>query len=84
VVCWLMGIDPEGVRQVRRAFDVRRHALVAGSYEGFARSSHEFVRSNVWPLPNLAYKLPPAWDGYVPRLAASDQLGAPTRVGNAT
>jgi len=68
VVCLLMGIEPEAVRQVRRAFDIRRYPLVAARYEDVLAHLERFVTSNRWPLPNLDYVLPPAWDGFVPRL----------------
>src|SRR5947208_7341866 len=84
VVCWLIGIDPEGVRQVHWAFDVKRYHLISGSCEGFAGSPQMFVRSNVWPLPNLAYKLPPAWEGHVQRLGAGRRSLESRRIGNPT
>lgn len=68
VACFLMGIDPESVRQVRRAFEIRRYPLVTVPYSEVVQELDRFIRSNQWPLPDLAYELPPAWEGYVPRL----------------
>ncbi len=68
VACLLVGLDPAAVRQVTRAFDISHYPLVRGSYASWLSQLGANVRSNVWPLPNLHYRLPPAWEGYVPRL----------------
>jgi len=67
VVCLLMGIDPEAVRQVRRAFEIESLPLVKTPYDRCRAGLDSIVKSNVWPLPVLGYSLPPAWEGYVRR-----------------
>jgi len=68
VACFVMGIDPNAVPQVRRAFEINRYPLVAGTYDSSRARLSAIVRSNVLPVPNLHYRLPPGWEGYVPRL----------------
>ncbi len=69
MVCLIMGIDPEGIKQVRRGFDIVRYPLAARSYEHYQSRLRDHVRADVWPVPNLHYRLAPGWEGRVPRRA---------------
>ena len=73
VVCLLMGIAPEAIRQVHRAFALTQYPLVEMSYDEAMNHLADWVSSSVWPLPDLHYVLPPGWEGYVDRLAASSE-----------
>ena len=68
VACLLMGIDPEGIPQVRRAFDIRHYRLVDQPYPAYRDHLMGFVRSNKWPIPNFQYRLPPGWEGHIPHV----------------
>jgi hypothetical protein len=67
VTCLLMGLDPEGIKQVRQAFEIRRYPLISQSYEEVMEHLKECVRNDGWPLPDLAYRLAEGWEGHVPR-----------------
>jgi uncharacterized protein (DUF362 family) len=67
VACLLMGLDPEGIKQVRRGFETRHYPLTPAPYAYYRDRMHEHVRGAPWPLPDLAYRLPPGWEGYVRR-----------------
>jgi uncharacterized protein (DUF362 family) len=69
VVCLLMGVDPEGIRQVRRGFDTRRYPLTSQQYSHYRAHLRDHVRTDTWPLPNLHYRLAEGWEGHVARLA---------------
>jgi uncharacterized protein DUF362 len=75
VVCILMGIVPEAIRQVHRGFAVSRYPLVDMSFDAALANLTALVASNVWPLPDLHYALPPAWEGHVPRRALGGDGG---------
>src|SRR4029077_9283608 len=68
LACFVMGIDPDAVPQVRRAFEIKRYPLVSATYDSWRARFPAIVRSNVSPVPNLHYHLPPGWEGHVPRL----------------
>src|SRR5690349_1433470 len=70
VVCLLMGIDPQGIKQVRRGFDIVRYPLAGPSYERYRARLRDHVRTDIWPLPNFHYRLAPGWEGHVPRRTA--------------
>ncbi len=76
VVCLLMGIDPKGIRQVSGAFDVRHYPLTSGTLSQRVQHLAEFVRSDTWPLPDLHYRLPEAWEGHVPRRRVQTESSA--------
>jgi len=67
IVCLLMGIEPQDIPQVYRAFDIRDYPLVEGEYELWRRGITTFVESTSWPLPNLRYRLAEGWEGHVRR-----------------
>jgi uncharacterized protein (DUF362 family) len=67
VACLLMGVDPAAVRQVHRGFSVRRFPLTTLSYEEARDHLAALVVSNVWPLPDLHFRLPTGWDGHISR-----------------
>jgi len=83
VVCLLMGIAPEAIRQVHHAFAVTRYPLVDISFEEAMNRLPELVTSGVWPLPDLHYALPPAWEGHVARLAPGPPRGGTVHGGGA-
>lgn len=80
VVCLLMGLDPEGIRQVRRGFEIRSYPLADRPYEDYRAHLRDHVRGNAWPLPNFHYRLAPGWEGHVPRrhddVPSADAVGA--------
>jgi uncharacterized protein (DUF362 family) len=69
VVCLLMGVDPAGIKQVRRGFDIRRFPLAERPYGHYRAELRNHVASDVWPLPNFRYRLAAGWEHHVPRLA---------------
>jgi hypothetical protein len=69
VVCLLMGVDPAGIKQVRRGFDIRRFPLAERPYGHYRAELRNHVASDVWPLPNFRYRLAAGWEDHVPRLA---------------
>jgi hypothetical protein len=70
VVCLLMGLDPEGIKQVRRGFDIGRFPLAPEPYAHYRAHLREHVASDVWPLPNFQYRLARGWEDHVPRRAS--------------
>lgn len=68
VVCLLMGFDPRDIRLVRNAFDIERYPLTSLSFTDCLNGLQEYLRGQ-WPLPNLNYRLPEAWDGHVRKRA---------------
>jgi uncharacterized protein (DUF362 family) len=68
VVCLLMGVDPEGIKQVRRGFEIRHYQLAAHSFAYYRNRLRDYVRADSWPLPNLHYRLADGWEGHLPRL----------------
>ena len=67
VVCLLMGFDPDAIPQVGRAFGIEQLRLVEGGVDDYRGRLRDHVRADQWPLPNLRYRMPSAWEGYVPR-----------------
>lgn len=67
VVCLLMGVDPEGIKQVRRGFDIGRFPLAPRPYTYYRAQLRDHVASDVWPLPNFRYRLAAGWEDHVPR-----------------
>jgi len=60
-------LEPDGIKQVRRGFDMRRYPLAARPYADYRAHLRDHVRADGWPLPNLHYRLPLGWEGHVPR-----------------
>jgi hypothetical protein len=83
VVCLLMGFDPDAIPQVGRAFGIEQLPLIEGGADIYRRNLRPHVHCDVWPLPNLHYRLPPAWEGFVPRRERSrwEADGVPPRDG---
>jgi uncharacterized protein (DUF362 family) len=68
IVCLLMGIDPEAIKQVSGAFSPQTHPLVTGALRERVTGTANFVRSNLDVLPNFHYELAPGWEGHVRRV----------------
>jgi uncharacterized protein (DUF362 family) len=67
VTCLLMGLDPEGIKQVRQAFEIQRFPLINRPYEDVMEHLRECIHHDSWPLPDLGYRLAEGWEGHVPR-----------------
>ncbi len=76
VVCLLMGLNPEGIKQVLRGFESNRLPLTSRPFTYYHDQLRDYVRTDRWPLPDLHYRLPEAWEGYVPRREPSSARSA--------
>ncbi len=71
VVCLLMGFDPDALPQVGRAFQISRLPLVKQDVNAYLGHLRDYLRTDSWPPPNFRYRMPPGWEGHVPRLEQS-------------